>query len=63
MAGGLASLPRDGRKVLILADCKAAILAVKRAGRTERARFRHLQNVVNTVAEIKEGGGRSDWGG
>ena len=59
----LASLPRDGRKVLILADPKAAISAVKRAGRTGKARSRHLQKVVNTVAEIKEGGEKSNWGG
>ena len=38
MAEGLASLPCVGRRVLILADSKAAISAVKRAGRTGKAR-------------------------
>ena len=63
MAEGLASLPRDGRKVLILADSKAAIAAVKRVGRTGKTRSRHLQKVFDTVAEIKEEGGKSNWGG
>ena len=63
--GGLAKVQRDGeQKVLILADSKAAIAAVKKAGRTGRARSRHLQKVVNMVAEIKEGGGgKSNLGG
>ena len=48
MAEGLASLPHDGRKLLILADSKkAAISAVKRAGRMGKARSRHLEKVVN----------------
>ena len=56
MAGGLAKMPPNN-KVLILADSKAAIAAVRKAGRTGRARTRHLQEVVNRVAEIKERGG------
>ena len=44
-------------KILILADSKAAIAAVKEAGRTEKARFRHLQRTVNMMAEVKKGGG------
>ena len=54
MAGGLAKVQRDReQKVLILADSKAAIAAVKKAGRTGRARSRHLQKVVNMAADIK----------
>ena len=49
MAGGLAKV-RD-KKVLILADSKAAIAAVKKAGRTGEARSRHLQRTVNMIVE------------
>ena len=47
MAEGLASIPRNGigRKVLILADSKAAIAAVRKAGKTEKVRSRHLKKV------------------
>ena len=45
---------KSNDKTLILADSKAAIGAVKKAGRTGKARSRHLQEVVNRVAEIKE---------
>ena len=49
---------RGGKnKVLILADSSAAIAAVKKAGRTVEARSRHLQKIVNEVAEIREEGG------
>ena len=34
MAEGLASVQRNGRGILILADSKAAIAAVRKAGRT-----------------------------
>ena len=51
MAGGLARV-RQEKKVLILADSKAAIAAVWKVGRTERVRSRDLQKVVNAVAEI-----------
>ena len=47
MAEGLASLPRDGRKVLILADSKAAISAVKRAGRTGKSRSKREGGKLN----------------
>ena len=38
MAKGLASLPRDRKKALLLADSKAAIVAVRKAGTTGKAR-------------------------
>ena len=64
MAEGLAKVRQGGeRKVLILVDSKAAIAAIKKAGRTGRARSRHLQEAINTIAEIREGGGKSNWGG
>ena len=62
MTGGLAKVRRE-KKVLILADSKAAIAAMKKAGRTGRARSRHLQRTVNMVAEIGEGGGEVKLGG
>ena len=45
------------QKVLILADSKAAIAAVRKAGKTGKARSRHLQKMVNTIAQVKEEGG------
>ena len=58
MAGGLSrTRTMQEKKVLILADSKAAIAAVKRAGKTGKARSRHLQRTVNAIAEVKEGGG------
>ena len=43
MEDGLTKVRRDGeQKVLILADSKAAIAAVRKAGRTGRARSRDL---------------------
>ena len=79
VASGLARM-RQEKQVLIFADSKTAIAAVRKTGRAGRARSRHLQNVVNTVvlylqpvlnpksyvdtvAEIKGGGGRSNWDG
>ena len=63
MAEGLVSLPRDERtRALILADSKAAIAAVKRADRTGKTRSRHLQKIINEVAEIRGGGGRARMG-
>ena len=50
MAEALGKGPRD-RRVLILADSKAAIQAVKKAGRTGRARTGEL---VRVMKEIKE---------
>ena len=60
MAGGLSQTKaRQEKKVLILADLKAAIAAVKKAGKTAKARSRHLQEMVNMIAEVKrKGGGR-----
>ena len=55
MAEGLARPPRGGR-VLILADSRAATATVEKAGRAGKARSRHLQQVVNEIAE-REGGG------
>ena len=46
---------RREKKVLILADSKVAIAAVRKAGRTGRARSRHLREVVNTIAGVREG--------
>ena len=51
MAVGLARLPRDAGRVLILADSRAAIEAVKKAGRTGKAESHHLRKVVNEIAE------------
>ena len=56
MVGGLTKVMPEN-KVLILADSKAAIATVKKAGRTARARSRHLQEVVNRIAEVKRRGG------
>ena len=47
MAGGLAEV-RTERKVIKLADSKAAIAAVRRAGRVGKVKSRHPQEVVNT---------------
>ena len=44
---------RREKKVLILADSKAAIAAVRKAGRTRKARSRHLREMVNMIAEVK----------
>ena len=58
MAECLTRVRRGGEeKVLIFMDSKAAIAAVKRAGRTGKDRSRHLQKIVNEVAEIRERGG------
>src|SRR5258706_5932664 len=55
MAEGLARI-HDG-KILILADSQAAIAAVRKAGKTGKAKSRHLQKVVNKIAEVREKGG------
>lgn len=59
MAGGLAKVRQGGeQKVLILAGSRIAIEVVKKAGRMGKAKHRHLQKVVNMMAEVrKEGGG------
>ena len=51
MAEGLARLPCDGKKAVILADSRAAIASVKKAGKTGKARSHHLQKVINEIAE------------
>ena len=56
MARSLAKV-RWEKSILIPADSKAAITAVRKAGRTGKARSRHLQRVVNTIAEVREGEG------
>ena len=58
MAGGL-SLTRtvQEKKLLVLADSKAAIAAGKTAGKTGKATSCHLQR--NTIAEVKKRGGKS----
>ena len=38
-------------------DVEIAGAAVRRAGRMGKARSRHLRDVVNTIGEIREGGG------
>ena len=48
MAEGLARTQRE-RKILILADSKAAIAAIRKAGRTEKARSSHLKKVVDEI--------------
>ena len=63
MADGLVSLRRyEKTRALILAESKAAIAAVRKAGRTGKARYRHLQKIVNEVAEIRERGGEAKLG-
>src|SRR5258706_6353694 len=58
MGGGLSQTKTmQEKKVLILADSKAAIAAVKKAGRTGKARSRHLQETVNIISEVKKEGG------
>ena len=54
--GGLSRV-REEKKVLILADSKAAIAAIQKAGRRGLASLRHIQEVVNIIAEIKSKGG------
>ena len=58
IAEGLVKM-RHERKILILADSQVAIAAVRKAGGTGKPRSRHLQRVVNKIAEVKENGGRS----
>ena len=48
MAEGLASTQRE-KEILILADSKAAIAAVRKAGRTGKARSSHLKTVVDEI--------------
>ena len=54
MAEGLARTQRE-KKALILADSKAAIAAVKKAGRTGKARPSHLKKVVDESPRSGDG--------
>ena len=49
------------KKVPFLPDSKAAIAAVKRAGRSGKARSRHLERTVNMIAKVRGGGGKVGW--
>ena len=40
---------QQGRNILILADLKAAIVTVRKAGRTGKARSNHLKKVVDEI--------------
>ena len=53
----ISQYPKNVRGVVILADSKAAIAAVRKAGRTGKSRSRHLKKVVDEIAERVEGGG------
>ena len=55
MASGLAKV-RQENKVPHLGRLENSHSSRAESG---KARFRHLQEVVNTIAEVKEGGGRS----
>ena len=48
---------RQEEKIIILADSVVAIVAVKKAGRTARARSGHLRETVNRITEIEKEGG------
>ena len=53
----------DGEeKILVFADSKAVIAAIKKAGSTGKARSRHLQMTVNMMAEVKGEGGEVKMG-
>src|SRR5258706_16314354 len=60
MAEGLARTQRE-RKILILADSKAAIAAVRKAGRTGKARSSHLKKVVDEIGERGPGMVKLGW--
>ena len=54
MVGGLARTHRE-RKFQILADSKEAITAVRKAGRTGKARLSHLKKVVDDIKHEARG--------
>ena len=63
MAGSLIRARQGGeRKVLILADSKAAIAAVRKAHQTGKARSRHLQKTISEIAEGKNRMGEGSHG-
>ena len=49
--GGLKEVP-DDRKVLILSDSQAVIAAMRKVGRTGRARTAELKEVVQGVGQM-----------
>ena len=57
MAGGLAKIKRNGQVLILLADSKAAIAAVRKAGKTGKATLWDLREVINTISEVKDRGG------
>ena len=59
MAEGLARAPQG--KVLILADSKAAIAAVRKAGKMGKARSHHLRKVVDEIAARGGGSVKLGW--
>ena len=60
MAEGLARTQRE-RKVWILADPKAAIAAIRKAGRTGKARSSHLKKVVDEIEARGPGMVKLSW--
>jgi len=52
LRGALTKAPKN-KKLLILSDSQAAIAATKQAGRTGKAKTRHLRWVVNEVSRRK----------
>ena len=60
MAEGLARTHGE-KKVLILADSKAAIAAVRKAGRTGKARSSHLKKVVDEIGATGQGMVKIGW--
>ena len=50
--GGLRATKQ--RKVLILSDSQAAVMAIKKAGRTGRARTKELRRTMDLIAERQE---------
>ena len=57
MAGAVEGFER-GEKILLLADSKAAISAVRKAGRTGKARTRDLAKLMNIIREREEENGK-----
>ena len=57
MAEAVESFER-GERILLLTDSRAAISAVKKAGRTGKARTRELARLMKTVEKREEEGGK-----
>ena len=56
MAGGLTKIKGNVNAFILLADSKSPIVAVRNAGKTGKARSRHLQEVANMMSEVEERG-------